>query len=131
MVYWSPHSPSNSEVAGSNPGLGGPFSIFFSQKRDNRWRNWWQWKPGQNRIVELEIINFRTRNFTATIRLKLAWNLESWGKKKSNFPVCTVALNWCVLFLHKNSKILLICMYFNGFSDINFPPRDHLGEQVV
>ena len=36
MVYWSPHSPSNSKVAGSNPGLGGPFSIFFFPKNKTK-----------------------------------------------------------------------------------------------
>ena len=33
MVYWSPHLPSTSKVAGSNPGLGGPFSIFFPKNK--------------------------------------------------------------------------------------------------
>ena len=32
MVYWSPHYPSKSKVAGSNPSLGSPFSIFFPPK---------------------------------------------------------------------------------------------------
>ena len=78
MVYWSPHSPSNSKVAGSNPGIGGPFSIFFPQKQDKRWRNWWQWKPGRNKIVELEIINFS--NFGGRF-LVIQWNFDQWNMK--------------------------------------------------
>ena len=78
MVYWSPHSPSNPKVAGSNPGLASPFSIFFPQKQDKRWRNWWQWKPGRNRIVELEIINFS--NFGGRF-LVIQWNFDQWNMK--------------------------------------------------
>ena len=40
-----------------------PFFYFFSQKRDKRWRNMWQWKPVQNIRVELQIFDFSTNVF--------------------------------------------------------------------
>ena len=42
------------------------------------------------------------QDFKIAIRLKLTWNLKIGKKKKSNFPVCAVALNRFVLFLHLN-----------------------------
>ena len=48
------------------------------RKWDKTWRNWWQWKPGRNRIVELEIINFS--NFGGRF-LVIQWNFDQWNMK--------------------------------------------------
>ena len=49
------------------------------RKWDKTWRNWWQWKPGRNRIVELEIINFSwwTKTTKSHFSQKSSWNIPA------------------------------------------------------
>ena len=110
MVYWIPHSPSNSKVVSSNPSIGRYFSIFFSPKWDKKWRNMWSWEGVQTARVILGIFNFRNKTFLFVIRSLIYYGYltNTWcvcqvagtSKKSDNFYFLTPHVtNWDVLLL--------------------------------